>query len=510
MKVNHRNEYQELDDSSKLIEKFTQKNSSYYKTVFSKIHASTQTTWSFNWTAALLGPLWAATRSIWGFFWLSSMSLLIALTLICQGSWGNLGADKFAQAERMQNKALEMKVKSEAAIEHGSANAQALARNADNLQKASIRALSAANEASLGAKRQVVIGLCLLIFIMITQGFIANPFYERQYCLWRQGRIQRSGFKMRSGIAGSVLLGLIFPLTLYRFTAISPKQWLVDFPADKTLFNQTALWLNSGFDYLAILGSGLFDQITRFINNVLSGLETVLVSMPWPVVMMLIVLMSWKVSGYRAAIFTAIALSYLAFFGYWQKSMATVALLGTAAMICIVIGVPLGIVCAKNKTIDTMTKPVLDFMQTMPAFVYLIPIIAFFGTGKPPGVLATIVFGMPPVVRLTTLGIQQVPQSIVEGAVAFGCSKRKLLLDVEIPLAKASILAGVNQTILMCLSMVVIASLIGAQGLGTDVLQALQFAAKGQGLLAGLAILFCAIMIDRIVQGCFKVNYTTK
>jgi glycine betaine/proline transport system permease protein len=214
--------------------------------------------------------------------------------------------------------------------------------------------------------------------------------------------------------------------------------------------------------------------------------------------------MSWRISGVRAALCTATALSYLALFGYWEKSMSTIALLGAAALICVVIGVPLGILCAKNKTIDSLTKPVLDFMQTMPAFVYLIPIIAFFGTGKPPGVLATIIFGMPPVVRLTTLGIQQVPDSIVEGALAFGCSRRKLLMDVEIPLAKSSILAGINQTILMCLSMVVIASLIGAEGLGTDVLQALQFAAKGQGLLAGLAILFCAIMIDRIIQGYFK------
>ena len=239
----------------------------------------------------------------------------------------------------------------------------------------------------------------------------------------------------------------------------------------------------------------------------LNALEMVLVDMPWPVIMMIIVLMSWRLSGYKAAFYTGVALSYLAFFGYWEKSMSTVALLGTAAFICILLGVPLGIICAKNKTVDSFTKPALDFMQTMPAFVYLIPIIAFFGTGKPPGVLATIIFGMPPVVRLTTLGIQQVPSSIIEGALAFGCSRRKLLLDVELPLAKTSIMAGINQTILMCLSMVVIASLIGAEGLGTDVLQALQFAAKGQGLLAGMAILFCAIMIDRIVQGFFKPGH---
>ena len=143
-------------------------------------------------------------------------------------------------------------------------------------------------------------------------------------------------------------------------------------------------------------------------------------------------------------------------------------------------------------------------MQTMPAFVYLIPIIAFFGTGKPPGVLATLVFGMPPVIRLTALGIRGVPESTKEAAVAFGCTRWTLLKDIEIPLAMPSIMTGVNQTILMCLSMVVIASLIGAKGLGQDVLIALQYAAKGQGMLAGLAILFCAMVIDRIVQGHYR------
>ena len=148
-----------------------------------------------------------------------------------------------------------------------------------------------------------------------------------------------------------------------------------------------------------------------------------------------------------------------------------------------------------------MVRPVLDFMQTMPAFVYLIPVIALFGIGKPPGVIATLIFGTPPVVRLTALGIQGVPASVREAAEAYGATRWFLLTRVDLPLAMPSIMAGVNQTILMCLSMVVIASLIGAKGLGEDVLNALQYAAVGQGLLAGLAILLCAMIIDRIVQG---------
>jgi glycine betaine/proline transport system permease protein len=209
-------------------------------------------------------------------------------------------------------------------------------------------------------------------------------------------------------------------------------------------------------------------------------------------------------AGGRVAIFTAAALAYLGFFGFWELSMLTVALLGAASILCITFGIPLGIWFARSKTAFAAAQPVLDFMQTMPAFVYLIPVIAFFGTGKPPGIIATLIFGMPPVIRLTTLGLNGVPEDIKEAARAFGATEWQVLCGVELPLARSSILAGINQTILMCLSMVVIASLIGAQGLGSVVLQSLQYAAKGQGLLAGIAILLCAMVIDRIVQGSFR------
>ncbi|MGI9310831.1 MAG: ABC transporter permease, partial [bacterium] len=195
---------------------------------------------------------------------------------------------------------------------------------------------------------------------------------------------------------------------------------------------------------------------------------------------------------------------YLAFMGLWELSMITVALIGAGAALCIIFGIPLGIWFGKSKRAYNAAEPVLDLMQTLPAFVYLIPIIAFFGTGNPPGILATIIFGMPPVIRLTALGIRGVPDNIKEAAVAFGASRFQLLKDVEVPLALPSIMTGVNQTILMCLSMVVIISLIGGGGLGKVILEALQYAAKGPGLLGGFAILFCAMVIDRIVQGAFR------
>jgi glycine betaine/proline transport system permease protein len=492
--------------ATKAISDFTSRNENYYIKHFTKIESNTQTQLSFNIYAALFGPLWAATRSVWGFFWVSTIAILIATILLGQGLVGNAGSEKLAQAERLNIKSQEMAQKGKEAVAEGAANANAFIRNANNLQRAADKATAAAKEAVIDSEKNILVGAALLVLIFLAQGFTANNIYEKQYCRWRQNELTESGFHYMKLLFGIGIIVFIYSLTLHRFIAAEQISWLVEFPSDKALFNSVANWLNDSFDFLAQRGANFFDGIVVFINMVLDAIELVLVGTPWPVIMMVIIFVSWRISGVKAALCTATALSYLAFFGYWEKSMATISLLGAAATICVVLGVPLGILCAKNKTIDSITKPALDFMQTMPAFVYLIPIIAFFGTGKPPGVLATIIFGMPPVVRLTTLGIQQVPASIVEGALAFGCSRKKLLLDVEIPLAKSSILAGINQTILMCLSMVVIASLIGAEGLGTDVLQALQFAAKGQGLLAGLAILFCAIMIDRIIQGFFETN----
>lgn len=254
-------------------------------------------------------------------------------------------------------------------------------------------------------------------------------------------------------------------------------------------------------DHVAKLGGGFFGMITGAISGVLNGLDYALTGTPWPVTMAVILLLAWQLAGSRVAVFTAAALAYLAVLGFWEKSLQTVALLGTAATLCLIIGIPLGIWCGRRPRVYAAVRPILDFMQTMPAFVYLIPVIALCGIGKPPGVIATLIFGTPPVVRLTALGLQGVPPAIREAAQAYGATRWFLLTRVDLPLAMPSIMTDINQTILMCLSMVVIASLIGAKGLGEDVLNALQYAAVGQGLLAGLAILLCAMVIDRIVQG---------
>jgi glycine betaine/proline transport system permease protein len=210
---------------------------------------------------------------------------------------------------------------------------------------------------------------------------------------------------------------------------------------------------------------------------------------------------AWRLSGLRVAIFTAACLAYLGLLGFWEKSMSTMALIATSVLICVAIGIPLGVLCAKSPRINAAMEPILDVMQTLPTFVYLIPAVAFFSIGKPPGVIATVIFAMPPMIRLTALGIRQVPPQVREAAEAFGARPAQSLFKVELPLAVPSIRLGVNQTIMMSLSMVVIAAMIGAGGLGLDVIRSLQHLKTGQGVLAGIAIVLCAMVLDRMVRG---------
>ena len=482
----------------------------YYGREFDKIQSATRFPWSWNTMAALAGPFWGAARGLWGFFWTFLVLEVLALVQIGRGWWGELGADKLARVERLAAKRDEFLTKYEAARAAGESNADAFLKRAENLDKVAERVAEEAALAAQGAATILLVGVALLIGLRLIQGFYANVRYERQYLSWRADPTgTASGLSwVRVGLGGLLWLAIV-PLTLYRFTVgrIDPRlePYLSGFPVEKKLYYApVSTWLDEGFDWLSVAGAGVFDGVVAAISAVLDGLETVFVDAPWPVVMTVIVVVAWRLAGPRVAIFTAASLAYLGLFGLWETSMVTVSLLGAAAFLCVLFGIPLGIWFGKNQKAYNAALPVLDFMQTMPAFVYLIPIIAFFGTGKPPGVLATLVFGMPPVIRLTALGIRGVPETTKEAATAFGCTRWTLLKDVEIPLAMPSIMTGVNQTILMCLSMVVIASLIGAKGLGQDVLIALQYAAKGQGMLAGLAILFCAMVIDRIVQGYYR------
>ena len=486
------------------VSEFVEKNDAFYNKEFGKIQDATKFPWSWNTMAALVGPLWASARGLWGYFWTFLVLELLAFVQLGKGLWGDLGADKMARAERLNAKYNELYQKGQQGLQEGDPGAQGLITTAGNLKRTAERVTQEAIDAAAGSSDYLITGIVLLLILRVLQGFYANLRYEKQYLTWRAEPSTPSGINTSWGIGGGLLWLLIVPLTLYRFTVSKPSEFITEFPMKKQFFTPVANWMEDGFDTLSIKGAGVFDGVTATIRSLLDALEVVFVQTPWPVVMLVILVTAWRLAGPRVAIFTAGALAYLATMGLWEVSMATVALLGAAAFLCIIFGIPLGIWFGKSERAYNISLPVLDFMQTMPAFVYLIPIIAFFGTGKPPGVLSTIIFGMPPVIRLTALGMRQVPEGTKEAAIAFGSNRWMLLRDVELPLAMPSIMTGINQTILMCLSMVVIASLIGAGGLGKNILEALQYAAKGQGMLAGLAILFCAMVIDRIIQGYYK------
>ena len=504
-------------DSS--VAEFVQENESYYSKQFAKIQGTTGFAFSWNWAAALLGPIWGAWRGAWGFFWTFLVLELFALVQIGRGLWGELGADQIARYEKMLANIAKREQQAKDLIAAGdTVDAEAKLKIASNLKRVAAEAKEKADLAANEAVSILITGLVIFAVIKLLEGFLANRTYEKQYLNWRANPSVQSGVNKISVWFGVILLIAIWPLTLFRFTVSDPdgklsaltggfiggKIPITEFPVNREYFAILAKKGDAGFDWLAINFNHVFKGITAGIRAVLDGLEIVLIETPWPVVMIVIVVMALRLAGPRVAIFTAASLAYLAFMGLWKISMITVALIGAGAALCVIIGIPLGIWFGKSKRAYSFAEPVLDFMQTMPAFVYLIPIIAFFGTGKPPGVLATLIFAMPPVIRLTALGMRGVPETTKEAAVAFGCSKWQLLTNVELPLAMPSIMTGINQTILMSLSMVVIASLIGAEGLGALILEALQYAAKGQGLLGGLAILLCAMVIDRIAQGMYR------
>lgn len=253
-------------------------------------------------------------------------------------------------------------------------------------------------------------------------------------------------------------------------------------------------WLTENF-------KPLFDFIKHTGNSTIIGLEWVFLAIPFFVVIGVFTGLAWWKSGKGVAVTTLLGLTLIYMMGFWKETMETLSLVLVATATALILSVPLGIWAAKNKLAAKIIRPMLDLMQTMPAFVYLIPAVLFFSIGKVPGAFATIIFAMPPAVRLTTLGIDAVPKDIVEAARAFGATNRQILFKVELPLAMQTILAGINQTILLSLSMVVIAGMIAAGGLGERVLEGINNLDIGLGFESGLSVVILAIILDRITQG---------
>ena len=273
------------------------------------------------------------------------------------------------------------------------------------------------------------------------------------------------------------------------------------------LFDVRALGraIDTGFNQIVADYGATLEAIFLPILKLLLAMEKILQWLPWWVVILMLAALAYAASR-RWVIAVAVAAMTFAIglIGVWDAAMATIALMVVATLLAVVIGLPIGIAMSRSKRMQSITLPVLDVMQTMPIFVYLIPFVMLFGPGKIPALLATIVFAIPPVIRLTNLGIRGVDAEIVEATRAFGASPAQILFSVQIPLALPTILAGINQTTMMALSMVVIASMIGAGGLGYQVLQGIQRLQISSGLMAGLGIVLLAIIFDRIAQSYGK------
>jgi len=261
-------------------------------------------------------------------------------------------------------------------------------------------------------------------------------------------------------------------------------------------------WADTVVEWLRENAQWFFEPIKNVLDGIVSGISDGLIAVPPLVFIIIIVALTVFITKKKIglALFALFGLLLIQNLGYWEQTMLTLSLILTSSSISILIGIPLGIWMSKNKTVQNIITPILDFMQTMPAFVYLIPAVSFFGIGMVPGIIASVIFAMPPVVRLTNLGIRQVSEELIEAANAFGSTPTQKLIKVQLPLAKNTIMAGVNQTIMLSLSMVVIASMIGADGLGVEVFRAVTRNEAGQGFASGLAIVILAMILDRITQ----------
>jgi len=490
---------------SELIKNFVISNPDYYIKEFKKIGSKPSYSYSFNLFAALFGPVWFGLRNVWNYALAFLIVETFAVVQIVRGLFGNITKDAVEKIDKIQS-TIDFRYKQlEAAKENNPDKIEVYERAIKSLEDAMKEYVVDVQQIEASAIWITISGIVLLIFVKFIQGILANTVLEKRYSEWLSNKSISPGMKTKNYLLsiGFTIIIMFFSVIHYSFPGFFSI--MNDFPTHPEIRLTSIKWVETIFDYAVIKGDAVFTAITIGIRSVLDFLELLFVKTPWIVIITTIVVLTALSAGIRTAIYSAGFLAYMGFLGFWVKAMTTLALLGTAAILSIVIGIPLGIYCARRQRFYSMIRPIMDFMQTMPAFVFMIPVIAFFGTGKVAAVIITMIFGGTPVVRLTVLGLRGVPETIREAAIAYGASKWYLLRKVDLPLATPSILAGVNQTVMLSLAMVVVASLIGAKGLGQDVLEALQYANVGQGILAGIAILFVALILDRVVQGKKRV-----
>ncbi len=259
-------------------------------------------------------------------------------------------------------------------------------------------------------------------------------------------------------------------------------------------------WFEGIINWLREHAAFIFDTISMLVRGLLGGFQSILLAVPALVLVVAFAALAWWIAGRGMGIFGLLGFLLIMQMNLWRQTMQTLSLVITAVVFALIIGIPVGIWASKSDKVQNVVRPILDFMQTLPAFVYLIPAVLFFRLGPVPGVIATLIFSLPPAVRLTNLGIRQVPLEIKEAALSFGATPRQMLIKAELPVALPTILAGVNQTIMLSLSMVVIAGMIGAGGLGNEVLKGITQLRIDVGFESGLAIVILAIYLDRLTQ----------
>ena len=485
----------------KEIKIFVKTNPDYYIKQFQKIGSSAKTVFSFNFFAALLGPVWFGARSLWNYALVFLMLETFAIVQITRGFFGNVSAAAYEKIAGIEATIVFRQQQLEVAIKNEPEKIEVFERTITSLKQAVESYKLEAKIVEENAIYIAIFGLIVFVVLKLVQGMIANNILEKRFSYWLSDSSISTGMKLYN-----YLVSIFFTLVVIIFTTIhygfpNSVKFLNTFPTHPDIRLVSINWIETAFQSAVLKGDAFFDGISFGIRTVLDFLELLFLQTPWIVIFTLIVLLTTVCAGPRAGIISGSFLAYMGLLGFWKLAMITIALLNTAAFLSISIGIPLGIFCATRPKFYAFIRPIMDFMQTMPAFVFMIPVIAFFGVGKVAAVLITMIFGGTPVVRFTVLGLKGVPSHVREAAISYGASKWYLLTKVDLPLAMPTIMAGVNQTVLLSLTMVVVASLVGAKGLGLEVLEALQYTNVGQGILAGIAILFCALILDKIVQG---------
>ena len=275
-------------------------------------------------------------------------------------------------------------------------------------------------------------------------------------------------------------------------------------PSDYEIYIPLGEWIEGNIKEWLFEQRPLFKKISAPIDTVLNSLDSLFNFIPFPIILLIFVIFAYRTNGIKFAIFSFLSLFFIDLVDLWSESMTTLAMIFTAVLFCMLIGIPLGIIASRSNTFEIILRPILDIMQTIPSFVYLIPVVMLFGVGLTPGVVATIIFALPPIIRLTNLGIRQVGKGFKEAGSSLGLTKFLILIKIEIPLSLKTIMAGVNQTLMLALSMVVIAALIGAGGLGLTVYIALGRLDVGSAVIGGTGIVILAIILDRITQKIIK------